>query len=753
VLGTGAAGLAAIAAAAALVTGARLMARPRVAPGPPPVRAPHVAPHHLATALAACLWGLGQLVAATLNPVRVPGEPWWSVAVAASALAGAALLPPRTPERLGRTRLAAETVLLGSAFSLLFWNLQPPPPDTPVTGLTAVFALVVLDGALVAMLLLVAVRDRARGILLAFLGAALYAVGDAHEATEHLVGPAPDWRETVLGGVGWFVLCAGLLTRAADQYAPDPTDRQPPGELRRLVVSTALPLLVAIAATTAFTVRGLDTGAPQLALSGAFVTAALGRELVRGFQQNRLMRMLVQQAATDPMTGLGNRRALTTALEELHADPHRESNVLTIDIDGFKDINSLLGHRTGDALLVAVAAELDRQCRAAGASAFRLGGDEFAVVVAGPPEAAEALADRLLTAMPEAVATVPGTGRVDVSASIGIAHRDADGRTVPHAAEGPHEAAADATVYGTVDDLMAPLTRSGEAMRAAKAAGRARVMTYGTPMARRRSRAAAIERRLRRRIADGEGLEINLQPVISLGEMRMTGMESLARWGEDPELGAVSPAEFIPIAEDTGLILELGRQLMHRTLVTCEAVGAREAGLVTGVNVSPLQLRSPGFVRQFGDLLDELAWPPKQFVVEITESVHIEHDDPAVPAILGLADLGIVIAIDDFGAGYSSLNYLNQLPVRILKLDRSITQRLAEPRGLAIARCVTEMARELGIDVVAEGIETPEHLAAVRRISVGFGQGWLFSRAVPPERFAEFVRDPRLAIGIPVRTA
>jgi diguanylate cyclase (GGDEF)-like protein len=746
VLGTGAAGLAAIAAAAALVTGARLVTRPRVAPGPPPARTWRVAPHHMATALAAALWGAGQLVAAALDPVRVPGEPWWSIAVAAAALAGAALLPPRTPERLGHTRLAAETVLLGSAFSLLFWNLQPPPPGTPAVDVAGAFTLVVLDGALVAMLLLVAVRDRARGVLIASLGAALYAAGDAHEATEHLTGPAPGWAETALGCAGWLVLCAGLLTRAADRHAPDPTDRQPPGELRRLVVSTGLPLLVAVAATTAYTVQELRTSATQLALSGAFVTAALGRELVRGFQQNRLLRMLAQQAATDPMTGLGNRRALTSALDELHADPHRESSVLTVDIDGFKDINSLLGHRTGDALLVAVAAELDRQCRAAGASAFRLGGDEFAVVVAGPPEAAEALADRLLTAMPEAVATVPGTGRVDVSASIGIAHRGADDRAAP-------DDAAPDTAHDTVDDLMAPLTRSGEAMRAAKAAGRARAMTYGTPMARRRSRAAAIERRLRRRIADGEGLEVNLQPVISLGEMRMTGMESLARWGEDPELGAVSPAEFIPVAEDTGLILELGRQLMRRTLVTCQAVGAREAQLVTGVNVSPLQLRSPGFVRQFGDLLDELAWPPKQFVVEITESVHIEHDDPAVPAILGLADLGVVIAIDDFGAGYSSLNYLSQLPVRILKLDRSITQRLAEPRGLAIARCVTEMARELGIDVVAEGIETPEQLAAVRRISVGFGQGWLFSRAVPPERFAEFVRDPRLALGIPVRTA
>ena len=751
-LGTGAAGLAAIAAAAALVAGARNLARARVAPGPLPVRAARIAPHHLATALAAALWGVGALVADTRADGHPPGGPWWSVAVAALALAGAALLPPRTPERLGHTRLAAETVLLGSAFALLFWNLEPLPPGTPTTGVAGAFTVAVLAGALVAMLLLVAVRDRARGILLASLGATLYATGDAHDAIRQLTGVGPGWPRQLAGGAGWLLLCAGLLTRAADRHAPDPTDRQPPGELRRLVVSTVLPLLVAIAASTVFTVKGLDTGATHLALTGAFVTAALGREVVRGVQQNRLMRLLAQQAATDPMTGLGNRRALTTALADLHADPLRESSVLTIDLDGFKDVNTLLGHPAGDALLVAVAAELDRQCRAAGATAFRLGGDEFAVVVPGPPEAGEALADRLLTALPEAVAAVPGTWRVDVSASIGVAHRGA-ARPAPDAAAGTGGVAEATAVDGVADDLMAPLTRSGDAMRAAKAAGRARAMTYGTPMARRRSRAAAIERRLRRRIADGEGLEINLQPVISLGELRMTGMESLARWGEDPELGAVSPAEFIPIAEDSGLIVELGRQLMRRTLVTCRDVGAREARLVTGVNVSPLQLRSPGFVRQFGDLLDELGWPPQQFVVEITESVHIEHDDPAVPAILGLADLGAVVAIDDFGAGYSSLNYLNQLPVRILKLDRSITQRLAEPRGLAIARCVTEMARELGIDVVAEGIETPEHLAAVREISVGFGQGWLFSRAVPPERFAEFVKDPRLALGIPVRTA
>jgi EAL domain-containing protein (putative c-di-GMP-specific phosphodiesterase class I) len=234
----------------------------------------------------------------------------------------------------------------------------------------------------------------------------------------------------------------------------------------------------------------------------------------------------------------------------------------------------------------------------------------------------------------------------------------------------------------------------------------------------------------------------------------MTGGEALARWGPDEELGEVTPAEFIPVAEDSGLIVELGLQIIRRTLETNLGTGAQAAGLVTGCNVSPLQLRSPGFVTAVADLFAEVGTPTSQFVLEITESVHIEPDDPAVPALFGLRELGLLIALDDFGAGYSSLSHLSRLPVRILKLDKGITRRLDDARGVAIARCVSDMARELGIDVVAEGVETPEHLAAIQRLSVNFGQGWLFSRAVPPEVFATYVRDPRLALaggsGLPV---
>jgi diguanylate cyclase (GGDEF)-like protein len=709
VLGTGAAGLAALAGAAALAAGVRRRRRP-------------TARFRVPVALAAALWGAGALVAATRDAGTPPGGSWWTVATAALAVTGATLLP-RAPEPLHRSRLAAEAVLLGSALSLLMWNLAAPPPGTPGAEVAGTFTLIVLDGALVALLLLTAARDLDPGVAVATLGGSL-------QIAACLAEPSATWLGTALAAAGWLLLAAGLLAVVpAGTAQPEPIEHRQRAERRRLVVSTCVPLSLAIAATVVYSSRGITTGGTHLALTGAFVTAALTRELIRGVQQGRLMRLLADQAATDPMTGLGNRRALATELARLDQSPDREASVLTVDLDGFKDINTLLGLRTGDVLLVAVARELDRLCAAAGGRAFRLGGDEFAVLVTGAPDAAEALAQQLLAAMPDVVARVPGAARVDVSASVGVAHREPGG------------------------DLVATLTHSGDAMRAAKAAGRARTLTYGTPMARRRSRSAAIERELRRRVVDGHGLEVHLQPVISLGEMRMTGMESLARWGDDAELGAVSPAEFIPIAEDTGLIVELGMQMLRKTILTNQWTGAQDAGLVGGVNVSPLQLRSAGFVQQVGDLLQELGCPPKQVVIEITESVHIEHDDPAVPAILGLAELGLIVALDDFGAGYSSLSYLNQLPVRILKLDRSLTQRLGEARGLAIARCVSEMAKELGIDVVAEGIETPEHLAAVRRLSVGFGQGWLFSRAVPPERFAELVRNPALALGIPANTA
>ena len=213
--------------------------------------------------------------------------------------------------------------------------------------------------------------------------------------------------------------------------------------------------------------------------------------------------------------------------------------------------------------------------------------------------------------------------------------------------------------------------------------------------------------------------------------------------GNDDELGPVGPDEFIPVAEDCGLIVELGLQLARRSMEAALLSGSHAAGLVGGCNVSPTQLRHPEYVSQLAALLAEMHFHAAQFVLEVTESVQIEADDPAVSALWSLSEMGFPIAIDDFGTGYSSLSLISRLPARILKLDRSLTQQLCEPRGLAVARCVTEMARALDVDVVAEGIETVEQLHLAHSLGIGFGQGWLFSRAVPLDRLTELVTEPR----------
>jgi diguanylate cyclase (GGDEF)-like protein len=469
-----------------------------------------------------------------------------------------------------------------------------------------------------------------------------------------------------------------------------------------------------------------------IGLSLTFLLSFWAREMVRAVQQRRLMHRLYLLAGSDPLTGLGNRRALADAIAELYRRADRPVSVLTVDLDHFKDVNIQLGHQTGDDLLVAAARAMEAECGQHQARAFRLGGDEFAVLVDAEPAAADQLAGTLHAVMAQAAATVRGAARLNLTASIGVFHRHVGAVT------------GDSPVHAGLADL----GHAGDALRSAQAAGGGRVMTYGTPVAERLNRRAALERRLGHAVAEG-GIDLVYQPIISLPEMRMSGIETLARW-DDEELGVVTPDEFIPIAEDCGLIGELGLQIMRRSMLVSMRTGAQAAGLVSGVNVSTLQLRAAGFVREVGALLDDTGMPPTQFVLELTESVLIGEDDPAVASLFGLAALGVVIAIDDFGTGYSSLSYLSRLPVRVLKLDRSITQRLSDPRGLAIARCVSDMSRALNVDVVAEGIETLDDLARVRRLGAGFGQGWLFSRPVSEDRLAEFVRDPvRVLAGSP----
>jgi EAL domain-containing protein (putative c-di-GMP-specific phosphodiesterase class I) len=231
-------------------------------------------------------------------------------------------------------------------------------------------------------------------------------------------------------------------------------------------------------------------------------------------------------------------------------------------------------------------------------------------------------------------------------------------------------------------------------------------------------------------VADG-GIELHYQPIVELDGGRLSGVEALARW-TDAELGAVAPEEFIAVAEDSGLVVELGEFVLHQAVQQAMAAGLPAAGVRVSCNVSPLQLRVPGFHRVVEGALAASRMPPGCVVVEVTEAALVEEEGMAVRTLHRLVDLGVTVAIDDFGTGYSALGYLRRLPAQILKIDKSLTSSLLEePRARAIARKVTELGGDIGLSVVVEGVESLEVADLVRGMGADYGQGSLFGRARP----------------------
>jgi EAL domain-containing protein (putative c-di-GMP-specific phosphodiesterase class I) len=283
------------------------------------------------------------------------------------------------------------------------------------------------------------------------------------------------------------------------------------------------------------------------------------------------------------------------------------------------------------------------------------------------------------------------------------------------------------------------LELSGEAMRVSKALGRGRVTHYTDQMAQDAGRRSAVERRLRELVADG-GADVHFQPVIHVSTGSVVGVEALARW-QDDELGQVPPLEFIGIAENTGLMPELGLQLLRSALHGFVASGACARGLTMGVNLSTLQLRMPGFAATVVAMAQSCGVPFGHLVAEVTESVLLADGDPAVAAVHELADAGMPIALDDFGTGYSSLAYLHRLPVAVLKIDRVMTSSMGTPRGLAIARSVADMGAALGVDVVVEGVETTAEAGLVASLGVPYAQGWLYAPAMTGHDLRTYLRS------------
>jgi EAL domain-containing protein (putative c-di-GMP-specific phosphodiesterase class I) len=283
------------------------------------------------------------------------------------------------------------------------------------------------------------------------------------------------------------------------------------------------------------------------------------------------------------------------------------------------------------------------------------------------------------------------------------------------------------------------LAESGAALHAAKASGRARVERYDGCVADAHRRALLVERRLRDTLS-GAGLAVHYQPVVDLATGAVNGFEALARW-DDVVLGTVTPDEFVPVAERTGLIGELGRQVMTRALADLVAMADTVPGgrrLRMAVNVSPVQLRTQSFAAEVQQLVADSGVAAHRVVVEVTEAVFVSENEAAVRQLHELRAYGLQVAIDDFGSGYSSLGYLSRLPATILKVDRSMTAHVTtDGRARTVMRSVVDLGASLPMQVAVEGIETAAMHRLVRGLGATHGQGWLYAPAVPLDRVAE----------------
>jgi diguanylate cyclase len=417
---------------------------------------------------------------------------------------------------------------------------------------------------------------------------------------------------------------------------------------------------------------------------------------------------LHRQAARDPLTGLGHNRTFRTHLEAATGKPEPPGvAVILIDLDRFKAVNDTDGHLAGDRVLVDVANALRRGLRGAD-RAYRIGGDEFAAIVhVQSLEEAVGIGERLR-------AQAAATGHTTVS--VGVAFSDGSD--------------AEAEMLQSDADL---------ALYEAKRAGRDRVAAFRPTL-----RSALVERarlaaQLEGAIARGD-LYCQFQPVVDLPDGELLGAEALVRW-RHPTRGLVPPLEFIPIAEEDGLIAELGALVLRQTCrLGAEANRDRnpESLIKFGLNVSGLQLE-PAFVRLVQDVLAETGLPADALVIEITESGLVA-DAARVDVLAAVRDLGAHVAVDDFGTGYSSLSYLRTLPIDILKIDRSFVAQLDDQRNAAIARTIVELAHTLGLSTVAEGVETPEQSLQLHMLGCDHAQGYLFDRPLAPRDLLTRIR-------------
>ncbi|MGW7088428.1 aminotransferase class I/II-fold pyridoxal phosphate-dependent enzyme [Streptomyces sp. NPDC054871] len=457
-------------------------------------------------------------------------------------------------------------------------------------------------------------------------------------------------------------------------------------------------------------------------------------------EQRQLEHELTQRAFHDALTGLPNRTLLLERIERALLRGRRESTltcVLFVDLDDFKVVNDTLGHSVGDRLLAAVGSRLSRTLRRSDTAA-RLGGDEFAVLMedAKEPVDAEILAAQMVQALSRPF-QLSGDS-VSVSASVGVA------------------TAVDSV---NADELLA---HADLALYAAKAAGKRQWRRFQQRLHVRMLERHDLQAGLDRAIADEE-FALRYQPVVDIGAnggpsdgaphaAEIVGFEALARWPH-PRRGLVPPQQFIPLAEETGHITPLGAWVLGNA--TADIAGLQSAGAATdrrpyiSVNVSARQFRDPGFLDEVRSALATPGLAPGSLQLELTESVLMRRDGQIQAVMQALKDLGVRIAVDDFGTGFSSLRYLREFPVDVLKIDKTFIDDIADDaRQLALVEGIVHLADTMGLQVIAEGIEESAQRDLLAGMGCGFGQGYLFARPLTAEQGQRLLRGRRGLNGV-----
>ena len=482
----------------------------------------------------------------------------------------------------------------------------------------------------------------------------------------------------------------------------------------RLIVTTAALILPVVVLALTDPVDSTDRAVQTVSIF--VLTAAVTSRVIHSVRANAATQyQLIESAQTDALTGLPNRSQMLTFVSNSLITAWtegRKPTVLFIDVDRFKNINDSLGHQAGDAVLIAVAQRL-RNALPHRCVVGRISGDEFVVLDPDTQDSSDAmqLADRVLESFHEPLNLRQGD--VFVSSSIGVASYHP-------------------TITSTADDL---LRHADTAMYRAKDAGRNCIAVFDESMLERVTQRLAIETALYRALERRE-LRLVHQPIVDIDMGDVVGFEALMRWQRDDGT-MISPAEFIPIAEETGTIVPLGAWALLEALTHLRGwitQGICRSDATMSVNVSPRQLHDPNFVAVVNEALLRAHVPPEQLWLEVTESVMITQPEQALDALNALCDLGVRIAIDDFGTGYSSLSLLQKFPIQRLKIDKSFVSGVAQDESArSLVRTIIAMGDSLGLDMVAEGIESVQQLQILAEMKCSKAQGFLISHPVPPE--------------------